>query len=103
MTEPTPGDGPPRKNALGRMRDRFFGLGPKRRDEPPRPRRLSPEQTRLATAGLELAGGILLFAAAGYGLDRLLGTDPVLLIALAVLGMVGGLYRLIRAAQPPSK
>lgn len=103
---PQPGEPVRRRGAIGRFRDRFFGLSPRDPAEPtdralPGLNRLSPQQASLATAGLELGGGILLFAAIGYGLDVLFGTFPVLLVVLSLLGMVGGLYRLIKAVQPP--
>ncbi|MEM0913983.1 MAG: AtpZ/AtpI family protein [Planctomycetota bacterium] len=98
-----PDDPPTQRGSLGRMRDRFFGLTPRPAADEKRPGRLSPEQLQLATAGLELGGGILVFAAIGYGLDRLLGTWPVLLVTFALLGLAGGLYRLIKAVQPPDK
>jgi len=53
---------------------------------------------RLATVGMELAaavgGGCLL----GYWVDREFGTDPWGLVIGAVLGIVGGLYNLVRKA-----
>ncbi len=46
-----------------------------------------------------LAGGALI----GWVLDRLLGTSPLLLISLLVLGTVGGFWNIIRISnQRPS-
>lgn len=44
--------------------------------------------------GWELALSPVLLALIGYGLDRLLGTVPVLTIVLAVVGLVGAVTRL---------
>ena len=53
---------------------------------------------RLSGAGVEFAVAVGLGAAAGYGLDRLLGTRPWLLVAGVFLGFAAGLFVLIRAA-----
>jgi len=99
---PDPDGLPPEKNTLGKFRDRFFGLGPARPDDDTPARPLS-DHARLATAGLELAGGILIFTALGWGLDSLIHTFPAFLIVGAVLGLAGGMYRLVKAVQPPSR
>ena len=39
--------------------------------------------------GLEFALTLAIFAAMGYGLDRLAGTTPILIIVFVVLGLVG--------------
>jgi hypothetical protein len=39
--------------------------------------------------GLEFALTLAIFAAMGYGLDRLAGTTPILTIVFVVLGVVG--------------
>ena len=46
------------------------------------------------TGGFELVFSPLLLALVGYGLDRLLGTLPVLTIVFAVLGLVGAVVKL---------
>jgi len=78
---------------------RFFGL----EEAEASPRDAAPGDPtaahRLASAGLELAGGVLLFAGAGYLLDRWLDTAPWLLVVGSMLGLAGGMYRLIRAVQ----
>jgi len=56
--------------------------------------KLLPTQTRVKTddslgMAIEIAVIVALFGAAGYGLDRLLGTLPVFLIVGVVLGAVG--------------
>jgi F0F1-type ATP synthase assembly protein I len=47
------------------------------------------EQMGRATGGYELALSPLLLALIGYGLDRLLGTVPILTIVLASVGLIG--------------
>ncbi len=56
--------------------------------------KLLPTQTRVRTddslgMAIEIAVIMLLFGAAGYGVDRLLDTLPVFLIVGVVLGAVG--------------
>jgi F0F1-type ATP synthase assembly protein I len=102
MTDPAPPPPPPRKSSLSKFRDRFFGLSPRARQAADGRRAELVDSTRLATAGLELAGGILVFAALGWGLDTLVGTAPIFLIVGSLLGLTGGLYRLIKATQPPA-
>ena len=48
---------------------------------------------------VELGAIIGLFAYAGYWLDRLLGTKPVLFAVLMVVGYAGGVYHVILAAK----
>lgn len=51
---------------------------------------------RFATVGLELVGGVALFIALGYGLDRWIGSGPWGVLGGALLGIVGGLYKMVR-------
>jgi F0F1-type ATP synthase assembly protein I len=46
------------------------------------------------TGGFELVFSPLLLALIGYGLDRLLGTLPVLTIVFAVVGLAGAVAKL---------
>jgi len=46
------------------------------------------------TGGYELVLSPLLLALIGYGLDRWLGTVPVITIAFAVLGLTGAVIKL---------
>ncbi len=57
-----------------------------------------PQRWQLASAGLELVGVVALLAWCGYWLDGRLGTKPWALIVGAGIGIVGGLYRLVRMA-----
>jgi ATP synthase protein I len=49
--------------------------------------------------GVQLAGTMLFYVVAGYLLDRWLGTEPWLIIAGAVLGMVAFFIQLSRIAR----
>jgi F0F1-type ATP synthase assembly protein I len=55
-----------------------------------------PSWVRHAGVGLELAGAIGGFAFAGYWVDRYFGTNPWGILGGVVLGLVGGLYNLIK-------
>ena len=48
----------------------------------------------LASAGTELAGGVVVLALLGWWLDRRWGTSPWLLLLGTLLGAVGGVYNL---------
>jgi F0F1-type ATP synthase assembly protein I len=47
------------------------------------------------TGGYELVFSPLLLALVGFGLDKLLGTLPLLTILFAVLGLVGAVTKII--------
>lgn len=53
---------------------------------------------RLAGLGFELAASIAGGALLGWWIDGQLGSAPKALITLSVVGIVGGLYNLIRTA-----
>ena len=55
-----------------------------------------PGWVRHSGVGLELAGAIAGFALVGYWIDRWYGTDPWALIIGVILGLVGGLYNLVK-------
>jgi F0F1-type ATP synthase assembly protein I len=61
------------------------------RPEPPSP-------WRLASAGMELAGAVLGGCLLGYWIDRQFGTGRWGLIIGAGVGIIGGLYNMIRKA-----
>lgn len=48
---------------------------------------------------IELLVGVCVGGAAGWFLDRWLGTTPLLLITLLLLGFVAGMVNMIRSAQ----
>ncbi len=72
------------------------------------PNRTTGGALRLAGAGMELAGTIVVAFLLGYWIDLRFGTDPWGKVILALIGVVGGLYNLIRQAvhemfQPPDR
>lgn len=66
-------------------------------------RNAQPAWLRLAGLGFELAASIAGGALLGWWLDRRLGTAPKLLITLAAVGIVGGLYNVVRVALSASR
>ena len=48
---------------------------------------------------IELAVGLLVGGVIGWGLDRLLGTSPAMLIVFFLLGAVAGIYTVIKSAM----
>src|SRR5438128_1402864 len=73
-------------------------------DEPPAGR--SPDERgpgsggnmRLAGLGVELAAAVVGGSLLGYWIDRRFGTAPLWLLICAGIGVIGGLYNLIRQA-----
>ncbi len=61
----------------------------------------SSDPRRFLGSGLELVGILGLFLAAGYFADGKLETRPWCMVIGAIVGIVGGLYRLIRQATGP--
>jgi len=57
----------------------------------------------LAGMGLELAITVILVAAGGHWLDRLLGTKPWMLVLGAALGMTVAMVNLVRKVRPDGK
>ena len=55
-----------------------------------------PGWVRHSGVGLELAGALAGFALIGYWIDRWYATDPWGLVIGVILGLVGGLYNLVR-------
>jgi F0F1-type ATP synthase assembly protein I len=56
-----------------------------------------PEWMKLAGLGFELLAAVVGFAVVGYWIDRHYATAPWGLIIGATLGIVGGMYNLIRS------
>ena len=50
---------------------------------------------QFASAGLELVGKMVVLMALGYGVDRWLGIWPWATMAGALIGIVGGLVKLV--------
>lgn len=57
-------------------------------------RRELTQQMGRTTGGYELVFSPLLLALIGYGLDRFLGTVPILTITFGVLGLVGAVTKM---------
>ncbi|MBI1371421.1 MAG: hypothetical protein GC159_01480 [Phycisphaera sp.] len=55
-----------------------------------------PNPMKFAGIGLELAGVIAVLTWIGYGVDRWLDSAPWGLIGGALIGIVGGLYNVIK-------
>lgn len=55
-----------------------------------------PGWVRYSGVGLELAGATAGLAFVGYWIDRRFGTQPWGILGGVVLGLVGGLYNLVR-------
>lgn len=62
-----------------------------------------PGLMRYAGMGLELAGAIIGLTLAGLWIDWQFGTDPWGVLLGASLGIVGGMYNLIRQAMEMSE
>ena len=54
-------------------------------------------------AGSEFVAAIVVGGLIGWGLDRLAGTKPLFLIAFFLLGVVAGVWNVIRATSPLSR
>ena len=48
---------------------------------------------------VELVAGLVVGGVIGWGLDRWLGTNPLMLIVFFLLGAVAGIYNVIRSAM----
>jgi ATP synthase protein I len=55
-----------------------------------------PGWVRYSGVGLELAGATAGLAFVGYWIDRRFGTEPWGMLGGVVIGLVGGLYNLVR-------
>jgi len=59
--------------------------------------------TKLSGLGIELAAAVAGFALVGYWWDRHFGTAPWGLVVASGLGIVGGLYNVVRKTLSVSK
>ena len=57
-----------------------------------------PSWVRYSGAGLELAGATAGLALIGYWVDRRFGTTPWAILAGVAIGIVGGLYNLVKTS-----
>jgi F0F1-type ATP synthase assembly protein I len=62
-----------------------------------------PSPLRLAGIGLELAGVIGVMVALGYAVDQWLGSGPWGIVVGGSLGIIGGLYNLIKQVMKMSQ
>lgn len=62
-----------------------------------------PSWIRHSGAGLELAGAVAGFALIGYWIDSRYGTAPWGMVVGVVLGLVGGLYNLVKQSLLASR
>jgi F0F1-type ATP synthase assembly protein I len=69
-----------------------------RMSDPHAPKPLPPNNMRLAGLGMELAGAVVGGCLLGYWVDRRFGTPPWGVVIGASIGVIGGLYNLIRQA-----
>jgi F0F1-type ATP synthase assembly protein I len=60
------------------------------------PDRRAPGWIRYSGIGIEVAGAIAGFALIGYWLDRRFGTAPWGFLGGLAIGLVGGIYNLVR-------
>jgi F0F1-type ATP synthase assembly protein I len=58
-----------------------------------------PSWVKYSGAGLELAGATAGLALIGYWIDRRFGTTPWAILAGVVIGIVGGLYNLVKTSM----
>ena len=94
MPDPTPPPSErPEPDAAGGERD--FVAEYRRRE---REQEETSQWHKLSGAGVEFAVAIGLGAAAGYGLDKWLGTTPWLLIVGVFVGFAVGMFLLVRAS-----
>ncbi len=52
---------------------------------------------------IELVAGLVIGFGMGYGLDALLGTQPILMIVFLLLGFIAGVKTMIRSAKEVQK
>jgi F0F1-type ATP synthase assembly protein I len=62
-----------------------------------------PDWVRYSGIGLEFAGAVAGFALIGYWVDRHFATGPRGVIVGSMLGLVGGLYNLVKEALQASR
>lgn len=61
-----------------------------------------PSSSRLAGLGFELAAGVAGLALFGYWIGKYYGNAPLGLVIGAAVGIIGGMYNLIRASRVSS-
>ena len=58
-----------------------------------------PNLWALTGKGLELAAAVGVFALIGWQIDKWLDTEPWFLLAMAALGLIGGMYNLWKSVR----
>ena len=96
--------------ALKARLDKLAGDLKSVRRKPPAQAPLSPGDRSTGAAwsmamrlGSEFIAAILVGTAIGWGLDRLLHTKPAFLIIFFLVGVVAGVWGIIRAARPKER
>ena len=56
-----------------------------------------------SSVGINLVASTFVGLAIGYGLDKLFGTSPYLLVIFLVLGLVSGFWNLVKIAKKQEK
>jgi ATP synthase protein I len=94
-------------NRLSRLRESLARARTTREAEQPSPSANAPQAPRgdsgaslAMRAGSEFVSAILVGAAIGWGLDRLFGTKPLLLIVFFFVGVAAGVLNVIRLTSP---
>lgn len=70
---------------------------------PQKPKESSASWMRLSSIGFELVAAVAGFTLLGYWVDRHWGTEPWGVLIGALLGLVGGMYNLIRSSLISSR
>jgi ATP synthase protein I len=85
--------------------------GAPRQDDPKRPKLSDKERrqrsmrdySRYGSVGVQFGMVLVLFALAGYWVDKHLGSSPIFLVLGVLVGFGGGLYSLIKKIPVSSK
>ena len=56
-----------------------------------------------SSVGINLVASTFVGLAMGYGLDKLFGTSPYLLVIFLVIGLVSGFWNLVKIAKKQEK
>ena len=70
------------------------------RSEGPRAESAQSSMSLGLRAGSEFVAAVIVGAAIGWGADRLFGTNPFFLIVFFLIGVVAGVWNVIRATSP---
>jgi len=88
----------PDPERLKRLDEKLATL--KAKQEPPPPKETHYSQVQQGwRMVIELVAGIVIGFVMGFGLDTLLGTMPIMLVAFTLLGFAAGVRTMMRTAQ----